>query len=266
MALMVFHLPPVPSCRQASPGTVPPELKPQLELIGSVCRRLSERLMTALDAALGSGHQLLTSCHQRQLRPGGWSVLRLLHYPPVTGDTGSSQQVTRCGAHTDFSTLTLLFQHGVRGLQVRPETRHVQRTLLRARRGITNISCCAYQVRLSRHEPKRRRMTSTACAPQVQTSDGQWISADPIPGTILVNIGYVTELVTGGRLRATYHRVPLPQDQQAWSTSRQAMAFFVQPDGGTTVAPPDGETRYQPMDFNNFAEKMFAAVYPSYRL
>ena len=112
-------------CRQASPGTVPPELRPQLELMGSVCRRLSERLMTALDAALGSGHQLLTSCHQRQLQPGGWSVLRLLHYPPVTGDTAGSQHITGCGAHTDFSTLTLLFQHGVRGLQVSSESRHV---------------------------------------------------------------------------------------------------------------------------------------------
>ena len=85
--------------------------------MASVCRRLSERLLAALDAALGSG-QLLASCHRRQLQPGGWTVLRLLHYPAVSGGAAGRFQ-TRCGAHTDFSTLTLLFQHGVGGLEVR---------------------------------------------------------------------------------------------------------------------------------------------------
>ena len=107
-----------------------PELGPQLELVGRVCRRLSERLLAALDAALGGGHQLLTSCHRRQLQPGGWSVLRLLHYPPVPEDAGD-RQLTRCGTHTDFSTLTLLFQHGVGGLEVRPDTgKRMEATLL----------------------------------------------------------------------------------------------------------------------------------------
>ena len=94
-----------------------PSLRPQLELTGRACRRLSQRLLAALDAALGSR---LASCHRQQLLPGGWSVLRLLHYPAVPGGAGGGSQLTRCGAHTDFSTLTLLFQHGVGGLEVSP--------------------------------------------------------------------------------------------------------------------------------------------------
>ena len=93
-----------------------PELGPQLELLGWACCRLSGRLLAALDAALGSG-RLLTSCHQRQLRQGGTSALRVLHYPPVPERL--ERNATRNAAHTDYGTLTLLFQHGVGGLEVR---------------------------------------------------------------------------------------------------------------------------------------------------
>ncbi|XP_043203300.1 UPF0676 protein C1494.01-like [Amphibalanus amphitrite] len=198
----------------ACPDGVAPQLGPQLRRIGTACRQLSERLLAALDAALGSG-QLLTSCHRRQLQPGGWTVLRLLHYPAAGGAAAGRCQ-TRCGAHTDFSTLTLLFQHGVGGLEV-------------------------------------------------EMSDGQWISAEPIPDTILINIGDVIELMTSGRLRATNHRVLLPTSEQARGTARQSMAFFVQPDQGTTVAPLDGDPRYQPIDFNSFIQDKFASVYPTYK-
>ena len=95
-----------------------PLLGPQLQLMGDAGRRLSLRLLAALDAALGSD-QLLTGCHQHQLQHGGWTMLRLLHYPPV-GETAAAEdgRVTRCGVHTDCSTLTLLFQHGIGGLEV----------------------------------------------------------------------------------------------------------------------------------------------------
>ena len=108
-------------CRQACPDDVAPALGAQLARMGGACRRLSERLLAALDAALGGGRPL-TGCHRRQLRPGGWSVLRLLHYPAVPSGTRRGTH-TRCGTHTDFSTLTLLFQHGVGGLEVRTDAK-----------------------------------------------------------------------------------------------------------------------------------------------
>jgi len=40
--------------------------------------------------------------------------------------------------------------------------------------------------------------------------DGNWISAPPIPGTFVVNIGEVLEMASSGYLRATVHRVVTP--------------------------------------------------------
>ncbi|KAB0679112.1 isopenicillin N synthase family dioxygenase [Aureimonas leprariae] len=39
---------------------------------------------------------------------------------------------------------------------------------------------------------------------------GSWIDADPIPGTLVVNIGELLELASNGYLRATVHRVVAP--------------------------------------------------------
>jgi isopenicillin N synthase-like dioxygenase len=40
--------------------------------------------------------------------------------------------------------------------------------------------------------------------------DGEWADVDPIPGTLVVNIGELLELASNGYLRATVHRVVTP--------------------------------------------------------
>ncbi len=40
--------------------------------------------------------------------------------------------------------------------------------------------------------------------------DGRWVDVDPIPGTLVVNIGELLELASNGYLRATVHRVITP--------------------------------------------------------
>ncbi|SFU01290.1 isopenicillin N synthase family oxygenase [Mesorhizobium sp. YR577] len=40
--------------------------------------------------------------------------------------------------------------------------------------------------------------------------DGHWVDVDPIPGTLVVNIGELLELASNGYLRATVHRVITP--------------------------------------------------------
>ena len=44
---------------------------------------------------------------------------------------------------------------------------------------------------------------------EVQNKNGTWISAPPIPGTLVVNIGRSLEALTGGICTATTHRVSL---------------------------------------------------------
>ncbi|KAI0310741.1 thymine dioxygenase [Amylostereum chailletii] len=44
--------------------------------------------------------------------------LRLLHYPSVRTDSLMNEEITRIGAHSDFGSITLLFQDQVGGLEV----------------------------------------------------------------------------------------------------------------------------------------------------
>lgn len=44
--------------------------------------------------------------------------IRLLHYPPVPAEELESQRMARCPAHTDWSTITMLFQDDCGGLEV----------------------------------------------------------------------------------------------------------------------------------------------------
>lgn len=44
---------------------------------------------------------------------------------------------------------------------------------------------------------------------EVQNKTGEWIAVPPIPGTLVVNIGRLLEILTGGVCTATTHRVIL---------------------------------------------------------
>lgn len=52
--------------------------------------------------------------------------------------------------------------------------------------------------------------------------DGSWVDVDPIPGTLVVNIGELLELASNGYLRATVHRVVTP----AAGIERISVPFF----------------------------------------
>ncbi|KAE8382459.1 hypothetical protein BDV26DRAFT_278025 [Aspergillus bertholletiae] len=50
-----------------------------------------------------------------------------------------------------------------------------------------------------------------------QGRDGSWISVDPIPNTLVVNLGYAFEAATEGAARATVHRVRAPSQKDRYS-------------------------------------------------
>lgn len=74
------------------------------------CRRLAERLMSAFALALDLPDDFFTGKHT-----GLTQTLRLLHYPP--SEVQSEGQMG-AGAHTDYGTLTLLYQDDSGGLEV----------------------------------------------------------------------------------------------------------------------------------------------------
>lgn len=66
---------------------------------------------------------------------------------------------------------------------------------------------------------------------EVLSDSGEWLDAPPIPGTFLVNIGDVLEVMTAGYFTATAHRVrPVKQE-------RYSFPFFYSSDYHTEVKP-----------------------------
>lgn len=61
--------------------------------------------------------------------------------------------------------------------------------------------------------------------------DGEWVDADPVDNTIVVNTGDLMERWTNGRFKSTLHRVQPRTGQQ----SRSSIAMFVDPDSETPV-------------------------------
>ena len=66
---------------------------------------------------------------------------------------------------------------------------------------------------------------------QVEGAAGQWIDVPPVPDALIVNIGELLEVATGGYLRATRHRVVAPPP----GTDRVSIPFFLNPALDATV-------------------------------
>ena len=81
----------------------------------SECGDLADEVLAALEESLDMAEPLLTQNHVKRNY-----TMRLLRYPAVQSPVKDGQ--TRCGEHTDWGTITLLFQGGEGGLEVRRRT------------------------------------------------------------------------------------------------------------------------------------------------
>ena len=61
--------------------------------------------------------------------------------------------------------------------------------------------------------------------PGIAPGAGRWIDAPPIPGTLIINLGEVLEILSNGFLRATIHQVVSPPQE----ADRLSVAFFLSP-------------------------------------
>jgi isopenicillin N synthase-like dioxygenase len=146
-----------------------------------------------------------------QHHTGSMFVSSLIHYPTVSLRQVRSGEVIRNPAHSDFGTLTLLFQRDVGGLQV------------------ADMS-------------STDKTNSTAV-----NESAKFLDVELNPETILVNVGYLLMRWTNGRWKNTVHRVSEPPsangrkvregDELEMVPERYSIAFFSFPDAKTNVGP-----------------------------
>jgi isopenicillin N synthase-like dioxygenase len=94
--------------------------------------------------------------------------------------------------------------------------------------------------------------------------DGNWISATPLRGSFVVNIGELMKRWTNGSFKATVHRVVHLQDK-----SRYSMPLFCNPNFRTIVDPrdlgvSDAEAQYPPVQSGEFLLSRFKATRASH--
>ena len=83
---------------------------------------------------------------------------------------------------------------------------------------------------------------------QAQQHGGEWIDVPPADGTLAVNFGRLLEQWTGGRVRATLHRVVSPGRQ------RFSIPFFYEPAVDAEIAPLplEGVQPFEPFLYGDF--------------
>ncbi len=83
---------------------------------------------------------------------------------------------------------------------------------------------------------------------QAKNLAGEWIDVPPANGTLAVNFGQLLERWTGGRVRATRHRVIAPK------TARFSIPFFYEPRVDAEIAPLplSGAEPFEPFFYGDY--------------
>ncbi|XP_068240699.1 uncharacterized protein [Palaemon carinicauda] len=97
---------------------------------------------------------------------------------------------------------------------------------------------------------------------EVLNRAGQWLHADPIPGTILVNIGDLMQFWTNDEFVATEHRVLVPSEEVKQSRARQSVVCFVHPDDEVLIEPQNScSSVYTPITSKEHTHRRFQETY-----
>ena len=99
------------------PDELLPLFSKTIENFMEQCKQLTLRLLEVLAVGLNlqDKDEFLKS-HSLIHKDGNYTALRCLYYPPVPENI--TKKVTRLGEHSDYGSITLLFQDDVGGLQV----------------------------------------------------------------------------------------------------------------------------------------------------
>lgn len=95
------------------PDEIIPGFREFMQTFFLECASLIHNVLRCLAVSLGQDPEELSDTHSQDL-----FQLRILHYPSVPLDVLHRNEKTRISAHSDFGTITLLFQDAVGGLEI----------------------------------------------------------------------------------------------------------------------------------------------------
>ncbi|KAE8370848.1 hypothetical protein BDV27DRAFT_165000 [Aspergillus caelatus] len=90
-----------------------PGFRKFMEDFYEICFKLEVEILAALAKALGVDEKQMVALHNK-----AENEFRILHYPEVPATELADGTATRIAEHTDFGSITMLFQDSVGGLQV----------------------------------------------------------------------------------------------------------------------------------------------------
>ncbi|XP_002740773.3 uncharacterized protein LOC100371184, partial [Saccoglossus kowalevskii] len=104
---------------QMLPEKEVPEFSGSLMALYGKCKELSNQMLEIMARGLEIEDPLLfVKAHNGIGSPANDTALRTLWYPPIPNDEIKPNQI-RCGEHSDYGSVTLLFQDDVGGLQIK---------------------------------------------------------------------------------------------------------------------------------------------------
>ncbi|CAN6657488.1 hypothetical protein TRVA0_030S00210 [Trichomonascus vanleenenianus] len=170
----------------------------QLQSIQAKCHDLCSRLFVLLGMGLkvdenAGGKNWFADRHQADKKSG--SILRFLFYPGQKKT--DPQEIIRAGAHTDYGSMTLLFQkEGEDGLEI--------------------------------HHPVTKQWTPVPFLPAKDS-----VHSPPI----IVNVADMLSFWTAGILRSSMHRVKFPLKAQLTGQDRYSIVYFCHPQNTVLLEP-----------------------------
>ncbi|KAF8517875.1 hypothetical protein JB92DRAFT_2904814 [Gautieria morchelliformis] len=97
-----------------------PGFKDTAKALFQTCHELHTSVMSSVALGLGIGERFFENQINEQ-----YHNLRLLSYPPIKSSVLKQEGQARAGAHSDYGTITFVFQDTVGGLEVQnPHTKH----------------------------------------------------------------------------------------------------------------------------------------------
>ncbi|KAJ5246186.1 hypothetical protein N7468_001169 [Penicillium chermesinum] len=193
---------------------LPPSLKPhesEINSFASLCNKTCTRILTLLALGLEIPPDFFTSRHDPSVGPTG-SILRYLWYPSIFSSETASyahDKDVRAGAHSDYGSITLLFQRpGQPGLEILAP------------------------------DGDGETWAPVPIIPGPVEEAGKY----PFP-PILVNIGDLLSYWTDGLLKSTVHRVvfPLAEQRSPNPKDRYTLVYFCHPVDSTELVPVPSE-------------------------